>query len=140
MAVLKGTDLFLSVGANQIGFAQTCTVSMSTELIEQNTKSNTDNFTVRRAGRKSVTISSNGLYDPEDTAQGALITAAFAESSEVTASWGVADGSDEAATNPRFTGSFILTSLEMNATENEDATFTATLESTGTVTLDTTAA
>jgi len=140
MAVLQGTDLFVSVGDDQVGFAQTCSIVLNTEIIDQNTKSNASKFASRRAGRKTGTISTNGLYDPSDTAQAALITAAFADSAQVTASYGVANGTTESATNSRYVGTFIITSLELNSTDNEDATFTATLESAGAITRDNTGA
>lgn len=131
MAVLNGNDLVVAVGSDVVGVNQTCSFSISTDLIEQNTQSS-GLWVTRRAGRKSATLSCDGLYDPSDPAMDAVLTAALTEGASVTISWGV-DGT-LASGEERYSCSAIIASVELNSGENDDGTYSFTFESTGAVT------
>lgn len=125
MAIVNGNNLVVSVGATVIGVSQSCSISFSTDVIEQNTKSNPD-FVNKRAGRTMATISCNGLYDDADGGQEAVHAALIAGTS-VTLAWGIS--SDE-----EFNCTAILTSVELTGDENADGTYAYTFESTGAIT------
>jgi predicted secreted protein len=126
---MKGNDLIVSIGGTAVGFAQSASIDFSVETIEQNTKDNAGQFTSKRSGRKSVSVSTNGLLDYTDAGQGSIIDAIFASDSAVTLTWGTTTGTG----NENYSGSFIVTSVSLNADENVDATYSATFESAGQV-------
>lgn len=125
MAIVNGNNLIVSIGGTTIGVSQSCSISFSTDIVEQNSKDNPD-YVNKRAGRTMATISCNGLYDAADGGQEA-VHAALGAGTSVSLVWGIS--SDE-----EFSCSAILTSVELTGDENADGTYSYTFESTGVIT------
>lgn len=125
MAIVNGNNLIVSVGGTTIGVSQSCSINLTREVIEQNTKSS-GNFVTKRGGRAMATISCNGLYDPADGGQDAVHTALMANTA-VTLLWG--QSADE-----RFSASAIVTSIDLVGDENADGTYSYTFETSGDIT------
>ena len=130
--IMSGTLLRVYVGANPIAYATEGSFSLSRELIEQLHKDNASgDWPSRRASTKNATISCSALYADDATSSNfnELFTA-FNAGTALTVMI-----SSEVSGDDFWSGSFLISSLELNATDKEDANYSVTFESTGAVTM-----
>lgn len=129
MAIQNGNNLIVTVDSNEVGFSQSCSISITNDIIQRSHKG-LYNFTNARSGRKTVTVSTNGLYDPTNAGQDAVLSELMGTNETVTLTWGVASG----AGTEKYSGSFIVASAELNADENADGTYSVSFQNAGEVT------
>lgn len=137
--VLDGTDLILSVDGKALGYSTGCKISTSTETGERVTKeASGGKWKEKYVKTFSEQITADGLTltDGDSTVPTYdqlkdLMTAG----KSITASYNVrADGSREGKTTGGYSGSYIITSLDLDAQAGEDAKYSITLENSGAVT------
>ena len=133
MAVFNATLLGVYVEDTLVAAAQDVSVSMSVETIDVTTKES-GGYRELLGGLRSASFSVNGLIDyteatNESTAD--LATKLIART-EVTLKF-----STEVSGDQSITAEAILTSLELSGGTEDTATYSATFEATGTVTLAT---
>lgn len=145
--IVNGGDLMLFIDGKSIAFATNHTLSISAETAETSSK-DTGGMWVSKAIRKiSWTMSTENLYTTEgegsnyDTLFDAMIskksiTAVMAiEGNSTDLHEGklgeVPEGGWTAKTAQGYTGTVVCTSLELNAPNGDNATFTASFEGVG---------
>ena len=138
--IIEGSDLMLFIGGKSIAFATSHSLSINAETVETTSK-DTGGMWVSKAIRKiSWTMNTENLYSVEgagenyDTLFDAMVnktflTAVFAtKSSEANE---VPTGGWAATAGQGYTGQVVVTSLELNAPNGDNATFTASFEGVG---------
>lgn len=145
--IINGGDLMLFIDGKSIAFATNHTLSISAETAETSSK-DTGGMWVAKAIRKiSWTMSTENLYSNEgegsnyDTLFEAMvskksITAVMAiEGNSTDLAEGklgeVPEGGWTAKAAQGYTGTVVVTSLELNAPNGDNATFTASFEGVG---------
>ena len=133
MAVFNATLLGVYVGSTLVGAAQDVSVSMSVETIDVTTKDSAG-YRELLGGLRTASFSVNGLIDyteatNESTAD--LATTLLARTA-VTLKF-----STEVTGDQSVSAEAICTSLELSGGTEDTATYSATFEATGTVTLAT---
>lgn len=130
--IINGTDLRVYVGGNAVAYATEGSISLSREFTEQLHKDNAGSgWTERSAHTKSGTITCSALYADD---------AASSNLNELFTSW---DGgttvtvkfSTEVTGDDFWSGSFLVESLELNAPDKDDASYSVTFISTGAITM-----
>ena len=131
----NGNDLVLAIGAagSEVKFAhaQTASISFSNALVDTTTK-DSDSWEDMISGRKSFTISTDGLADFED------VTAAGTKGFSATALAGnmVSFTFERTATTTSgsltgWTGNAFIESFEISAGSDEAVTYSVSLKGTG---------
>lgn len=133
MGVFNGTALGVYVGSTLVAAAQDVSISMSVETIDVTTKES-GGYRELLGGLRTASFSVNGLIDyteatNESTAD--LATKLLARTA-VTLKF-----STEVTGDQSVSADAICTSLELSGGTEDTATYSATFESTGTVTLAT---
>lgn len=138
MAVLDGTDLILSVGGKALGFSTGCKVSTSTETGERVTKE-------AKAGKWKETYAKS--FSETITADGCVLTDGVTDTPTydqlkdmqmagvpIEASYNVRDGQTrEGKKAGGYKGSYLITSLDLDAQAGEDAKYSLQLQNSGPV-------
>ena len=129
-----GQNLLLKIGTDVVYCTTSDTLNLTADLIEGACKQSS-NFKNRIAGDRAADISIEGYY--EQTADSGYesstdIGDALLAGSTVTCVWGGIDNGDVI-----YTFDAILSNVSITAPHNEYATFSATLNSTGTITKST---
>lgn len=150
MSVIKGSDMMLFVGGKSIGFATSHSLSISADTKETSSKDSGGKWQTSEVGVLSWTASSENLC--ADAVEGIgyddlfgmmiarkPITGVFAlEGSSTNLAEGKLDavktGGWKAKANDGYTGQMIITSLEKNAPNGENATFTVQFTGVGALT------
>lgn len=150
MSVIKGSDLMLFVGGKSIGFATSHTLSISADTKETSSKDSGGKWQTSEVGVLSWTASSENLC--ADKAEGVGYDELFAmmiARKPVTGVFALEGNSTDLAENkldavktggwtPKakdgYTGQMLITSLEKNAPNGENATFTVQFTGVGTLT------
>jgi len=122
MAKVKGIDVVLSIGANELGGQRNATLNRSAELIEVTDKSSTGQWKENLAGFKEWSIDCDGLYVVSDTAYGALVTA-FNAGNAITVT--LSDGT------LTYTGSGYITDFPLEAPYDDALTYSVSITGTG---------
>lgn len=136
----NGSDLLIMIGSKAIGHCTSHSISLSSETKERAVKpasttaaGSTGLYKEKTVTGLSVSIQCEGLrYWGESEAGVGELLDAWKDGSPVTAK-AFARGNDSV---PYLTGSFIISSLEESAPAGDDATYSATLENSGAVTID----
>lgn len=138
--IIEGSDLMLFIGGKSIAFATNHTLSISAETVETTSK-DTGGMWVAKAIRKiSWTMNTENLYTLEgeginyDTLFDAMINKEYLEVVFTTSSTEanqVPTGGWTAKAGQGYKGSVVVTSLELNAPNGDNATFTASFEGVG---------
>ena len=138
MAVLDGTDLILSIGGHALGFSTGCKVSTSTETGERVTKE-------AKAGKWKETYAKS--FSETITADGCILTDGVTDTptydqlkdmqlkgEPIEASYNVREGQTrEGKTTGGYKGTYLITSLDLDAQAGEDAKYSLQLQNSGPV-------
>lgn len=131
MSIINGHNLRWRVAGVAIAKATDCTISISGETRTQSHKdigSGTGSgWTGNNYGTKSWEGTCNALYAENESFE--TLWTAFNTNTKITVEY-----SDDVAGNRMFTGTAVITSLEQNAPDNEDVTFSVTFAGDGTLT------
>lgn len=147
MAIIKGGDLMLFIGNKSIGYATSHSLSISADTKETSTKDSGGKWQTSEVGLISWTASSENLYANE--AKGMTYNDLFnsmVNRTELDAVFTLKDDSTNSETensdtvpsngwtpkaNTGYQGKVIITSIELNAPNGEDASFTVQFQGTG---------
>lgn len=131
MAIINGHNLRWKVGGTAIAKATDCTITISGEVRDTAHKDigagTGSGWKGSEYGEKSWEGSCNALY-AEDESYETLWTA-FNGNTKISVEF-----SDGTTGNKKFTGSAVITSLEQNAPNNEDVTYSVTFAGDGALT------
>lgn len=122
MAKVKGMDVVLSIGGNQLGGQRNATLNRSAELIDVTDKTSANQWKENLSGFKEWSIDCDGLYIVSDTAYGALVTA-FNAGTAVTVTLG--DGT------LTYSGSGYITDFPLEAPYDDGLTYSVSITGTG---------
>ena len=151
MSVIKGGDMMLFVGGTSIGYATNHTLSISADTKETSTKDSGGKWQTSEVGILSWTASSENLMSNDEEGKGytdlvdyminkTVLTGVFTlegNSTDLDANKldNVPNGGWIPNNNtPALTGQMIVTSVELNAPNGENATFTVNFTGTGALT------
>jgi predicted secreted protein len=137
-SVLDGTNLILSVGGNALGFSTGCKVSTTTETGERLTKeAATGKWKEKYVKSFSETISADGVVLTDGTSATPTydqLKALQLAGEPITATYSLRDGDKRTGkTSGGYSGSYIITSLELDAQAGDDAKYSLQLENSGSV-------
>lgn len=125
--VVDGTDLILSVGGSALGYSTGCKISTTTETGERVTKeASSGKFKEKYVKSFSESISADGFVVVDGYNTYAELKAMQLAGNPVDASYGGRDGA-----GPSGSGTYIITSLELDAQAGDDAKYSIQLENTG---------
>lgn len=138
--IIEGGDLMLFIGGKSIAFATSHSLSISAETAETTSKDNGGMWVSKAIRKISWTMNTENLYSIDgegnnyDTLFDAMVNKTFLTA--VFATKGidandVPEGGWTAKADQGYTGSVVVTSLELNAANGENATFTASFEGVG---------
>lgn len=147
MAIIKGGDLMLFIDNKSIGYATSHSLSISADTKETSTKDSGGKWQTSEVGLISWTASSENLYanEVEGKTYSDLFNA-MVDRTELNAVFALKDDStnsetEESDTVPTkgwtpkaktgYQGKVIITSIELNAPNGEDASFTVQFQGTG---------
>ena len=108
-------------GATAVAKATDCSIQFSGEIRETVHKDNTGSWKQGEAGQKSGTISTSALYAEGDTFD--TLWTDFTNDTKVTVKF-----STEESGSKRFSVDCLITSIQMNATVNENTTYSVSFE------------
>ena len=133
--VLDGTDLLLSVGGKALGYSTSCKISTSTETGERITKEAAmARWKEAYVKSFSETITADGLVltnsDAEKPTYKELKALQLAGEPIIAAYY---QRTSDVATI-RYSGNFIITKLDIDATAGEDAKYSIELQNSGAIT------
>ena len=144
--VINGGDLMLFLGGTSIAFSTSHKLSISAETVETSSKDNGGKWVAKAVRKLSWNMSTENLYSLEGAGKtyDDLFTMMTGRT-EIDAIFTVekdyatkADEVPEAGWVPMTTGQYkgkvVITSLELNAPNGDNATFTASFEGVGAVT------
>ena len=140
MAIFNGSDLLLKIspsdGAStlELMHSQTCSLSINVDTIDISTKDSAGNRTLI-AGQKSFSLSADGLMDfagvAGDTEPDEIFTQMITNRTAVTFNFGF----DSPATGEySYSGSGIVTSMEITGGTEDAPTYSVSIEGTGALT------
>ena len=140
MAIFNGSDLLLKIspsdGASTLKLmhSQTCSLSINVDTIDISTKDSAGNRTLI-AGQKSFSLSADGLLDfaggAGDTEPDEIFTQMITNRTAVTFNFGF----DSPATGEySYSGSGIVTSMEITGGTEDAPTYSVSIEGTGALT------
>lgn len=153
MSVIKGGDLMLFVNGKSIGYATSHTLSISVDTKETSTKDSGGKWQTSEAGVISWTASSENLVSNDQQGVGyndlvnyminrTTVSGVFALEGDSNLPTTKLDNVPTGGWNPKNTyklsGDMIITSVELNAPNGENATFTVQFTGTGALTHTTT--
>jgi hypothetical protein len=128
--IINGTNLRIYLGGVAIGEATSCSLDLSMETRETLTKDNVGSYTSVEPGRRSATLSTEGLvsYNTANKKVTDLVTA-FNNGDTM-----IARFTTGVATTPYWEGSVILSAMTISAAVEENATYSATFTVKGAIT------
>ena len=130
--IVNGHYLRFFDGGVAIAKATSCTISFAAEAREtahKDTAGDGGGWREVAPGQKSATGSTEGLY-AEDTNSFATLYGKFANGTELSLTFTTGESGDSV-----WSGTAIITSLELNAANNENVTYSCSFDFTGEVTL-----
>ncbi len=141
--IIKGTDLMLFYSGHSIAYATSTSLSLNAETKDVSSKDH-GNWTAKTAGKLSWTVSSDNLYTTQDystmmdymitrqplTVVFALKSATGATAENISGTTAPISGWSPLSSNG-YTGSAIITSIQASAPDNENATYSISMDGTG---------
>jgi len=124
-----GKDLLIKKDGTEIAGSQSCSFSLERDSIDVSTKDSEAEF--KEYGKYRATISSEHLVDFTDPEGVFSLDDALLEGTKVTASW---MKKSEATGDISYSGSWIVTTINLSADDNSAATASISLESDGPIT------
>ena len=131
--IINGKLLRLYDGSDVIGKATECSISFSGELRDTSNK-DSGGWSEKLPGLKSASISTTALLAYDATHGFEELWTKFAAGTAITAKF-----STEVTGDYYHTGTFYITSMEVNAPNEENSTLSISLESSGAITSGTVA-
>lgn len=137
--VILGTDLMLFKSGKALAVATACKLTINANVLETSSK-DSGKWVSKQAAKLSWTASSDNLYTIEDykSLVDAMIARTPVELQFSTVSNSDSDGGVPTegwtAAKDGYKGSAIITSIDMNAADNENATYTVSFEGVGALT------
>jgi len=129
MSVINGSDLMLFVGGKSIAYATTCKITLSADTTDTSSKDVDAGWTNKQIKKLSWTLSSENLNS--DDGEGVTYDDLFALMVAKAAIVIVFAAKTTSTDNTGYTGNALLTSLEKTAPDNDNSTFTVSLDGTG---------
>ena len=132
--VTNGHYMRLFDEGTSLGFATECNISFAVEMRElahKDTDGDGGGWVEKAPGQKSGSGSTSGLYAESDNATAALFTK-MAAGTALEIVFGTETTGDK-----MWSGTAYLTSLEINAPNNENVTYSCSFEFSGAVEMDT---
>ena len=127
MAKLDGYDILVQTGGVAVVGQTGTSLDFVADMIDITTK-DSNKFKEYLAGEKGGTITIDGLYDVDTGANNTEdVFASLLAGTEVTWKW----GKYATAGDKYFTGSGLISSLNMGGPKNEAATYSMTIQVTG---------
>jgi len=123
--IINGSDLLLYIGGIAVAHATNHTLSIGVNARDASTKSSSG-WRDLKPGQRQWSISGEHLYTFDASYGATALFSTVSNRSLITLK--LASGDDD---NQRFSGSGYLTSLEMNFPNEENSTFSFTIEGTG---------
>ena len=123
--IILGSDLMLFKGNNVIACATSCKLTLNANVLETSSK-DSGKWATKQASKLSWTCSSDNLFTIEDYT--ALMDACIARE-EVEIQFSTATNAK--ANSNGYKGSVIITSVDANASDGDNATYTVSMEGTG---------
>ena len=133
MAIFNGTAYILAIGGTTLPDQTEGSVSLSMETRDTSTKGS-GGFRSIAEGMRSGSISVSGLVADDSDAVSTLMTS-FSNRSVVAVVFGV-DGTTTGEDDHNFSANGYVTSIEASASVEDNVTYSATIELTGTITFD----
>jgi TP901-1 family phage major tail protein len=131
VGVTNGRNMRFFDGGTALGFATDCTLSFSREMRELAHKDVTGNWNEKSPGAMTGTGSASGLYAESNNAAESLFTKMNAGTA-LTLTFTTDVTGDQV-----WTGTAYLSSLELNAPDNENVTYSVSFEFSGAVVMST---
>ena len=135
MAIFNGTAYLLKVGGTALPDQTEGSISLSMETRDVTTKDSAG-FRELAEATRSGSISVSGLVADDTDAVTTLMTS-FTARSTVACVFGV-DGTSAGQDDHNFTATGYVTSIETSGSTEDNVTYSATIELTGAITLDST--
>lgn len=144
--VINGGDLMLFIGGKSIAFATSHKLSINVETVETTSKDSGGKWVSKAARKISWNMSTENLYSNEGegmtfsdlfdklTAREPIQAVFCLEKNSAAKVDEVPTGGWIPATTGTYSGNVIITALEANAPNGDNATFTASFEGVGTLT------
>jgi len=133
MAIFNGTAYILAIGGTTLPDQTEGSISLSMETRDTSTKGS-GGFRSIAEGMRSGSISVSGLVADDSDAVSTLMTS-FSGRSIVAVVFGV-DGTSTGEDDHNFSANGYVTSIEASASVEDNVTYSATIELTGTITFD----
>ena len=132
--VINGSDLMLFIGGKSIAFATSHKLTINAETVETTSKDNTGGWTSKQVKKLSWTANSENLYSAKgykslftSMVGKAEVDAVFALKGETAFS----EATGWAPATDKLTGKVIITSIDVNAPDGDNATFSVNFEGVG---------
>lgn len=129
--VTNGRNMRFFDGGTALGFATDCTLSFSREMRELAHKDVTGSWVEKAPGAMSGTGSTSGLYAESNNAAESLFTK-MKDGTALTLTFTTDVSGDQV-----WTGTAYISSLEINAPDNENVTYSISFEFSGAVLMTT---
>ena len=141
--VINGSDLMLFINGNSIAFATSHSLSLSAETVETSSKDNGGKWTSKSVRKLSWNTNTENLYSTEG--EGTVFSELFnlwTAGTEIDVIFALSSDSSESvpeegwtpSTTGQYKGKVVITSLELNAPNGDNATFSASFEGVGAIT------
>ena len=134
MAILNGTAYLLKIGSTDLPDQTEGSISINTEVIDTTSKGSSG-FRTIQLGLRSGSISVSGLVDDGNSDAVDTLMATFSNRNSVSVVFGL-DGTATGEEDHNFSATAFVTSLEVSAGTEDNVTYSATLELSGTITFD----
>ena len=144
--VINGGDLMLFLGGTSIAFSTSHKLSISAETVETSSKDNGGKWVAKAVRKLSWNMSTENLYSLEGAGKTyddlfTMMTGRTEIDAIFTVEKDYANKADEVPetgwvpmTTGQYKGKVVITSLELNAPNGDNATFTASFEGVGALT------
>ena len=144
--VINGGDLMLFLGGTSIAFSTSHKLSISAETVETSSKDNGGKWVAKAVRKLSWNMSTENLYSLDGAGKTyddlfTMMTGRTEIDAIFTVEKDYATKADEAPaggwlpmTTGQYKGKVVITSLELNAPNGDNATFTASFEGVGALT------
>ena len=133
MAILNGTNVTITQGGTAIANATDCSISFTRELVDITTK-DSGGYREVIPRQRQATFSVSGFVEMNETNGSQALSAACEGGTSLTVVFDMDDGTN----TETYSCSALCSSIEMSGGIEDAAQFSATLESTGTITRATT--
>lgn len=126
MATFNGTSLTLTIGGVDVAQSTSCSITLDADTIDVSSK-DSSGYQVVIQGQKSGTVDFEGLVDLAGNGTGGAIYTYWSAGTSV--AWIFSDGTKS------ISGNGIVTNLSIDAPMEDVATYSGSLQITGSVTL-----